>query len=77
VIAVPSERWAKLYAPFDKNRIYSKTWEADVSARFIRVIEKLAQTGSPAIQSRGKKLSLQLKHHSQKNKRQGRSKNEK
>jgi hypothetical protein len=28
----------------------------DITARVIRVIEKLIQTGSPAIQSRGKKL---------------------
>jgi hypothetical protein len=45
--------------------------EADVSTRVVRVIEKLAQTGSPAIQSRGKKLRMQLKNHSQKNKRAG------
>ena len=51
--------------------------EADVSTRVIRAIEKLAITGSPAIQSRGKKLRMQLKNHSQKNKRQGRTKNEK
>ena len=43
--------------------------EADVSTRVIRAIEKLAQTGSPAIQSRGKKLRMQLKNPSQKNKR--------
>ena len=43
--------------------------EADVSTRVIRAIEKLAQTGSPAIQSRGKKLRIQLKNPSQKNKR--------
>jgi hypothetical protein len=43
--------------------------EADVSTRVIRAIEKLAQTGSPAIQSRGKKLGTQLKNLSQKNKR--------
>jgi HEAT repeat protein len=43
--------------------------EADASTRVIRAIEKLAQTGSPAIQSRGKKLLMQLKSPSQKNKR--------
>jgi hypothetical protein len=43
--------------------------QADVSTRVIRAIEKLAQTGSPAIQSRGKKLLMQLKSPSQKNKR--------
>ena len=35
--------------------------ETVVSTRVIRAIEKLAQTGSPAIQSRGKKLLKQLK----------------
>jgi hypothetical protein len=36
------------------------------SARMIRAIEKLIQTGSPAIQSRGKKLLPKLKTLSQK-----------
>ena len=45
--------------------------EAGVSTRVIRAIEKLAQTGSPAIQSRGKKLRLQLKNHSQKKQASG------
>jgi hypothetical protein len=36
--------------------------EPDISSRVIRVIEKLIQTGSPAIQSRGKKLKMQLKN---------------
>ncbi len=36
------------------------------SARMIRAIEKLARTGSPAIQSRGKKLLPKLKKLSQK-----------
>jgi hypothetical protein len=36
------------------------------SARLIRVIEKLTRTGSPAIQSRGKKLLPKLKALSQK-----------
>ena len=35
--------------------------EPVISTRVIRAIEKLAQTGSPAIQSRGKKLRMQLK----------------
>jgi HEAT repeat protein len=39
--------------------------EADASTRVIRAIEKLAQTGSPAIQSRGKKLLPKLKNISQ------------
>jgi hypothetical protein len=39
--------------------------QADVSSRVIRAIEKLAQTGSPAIQSRGKKLLPKLKNISQ------------
>jgi len=43
--------------------------EADASTRVIRAIEKLAQTGSPAIQSRGKKLLMQVKSPSPKNKR--------
>jgi hypothetical protein len=39
--------------------------EADGSTRVIRAIEKLTQTGSPAIQSRGKKLLAKLKNFSQ------------
>ena len=39
--------------------------EPDISARVIKAIEKLAQTGSPAIQSRGKKLLSKLKNLSQ------------
>jgi HEAT repeat protein len=39
---------------------------AEASARVIRAIEKLSRTGSPAIQSRGKKLLLKLKRISQK-----------
>ena len=39
--------------------------EADCSTRVIRAIEKLTQTGSPAIQSRGKKLLAKLKNFSQ------------
>jgi hypothetical protein len=39
--------------------------EADVSTRVIRAIEKLTQSGSPAIQSRGKKLLPKLKNCSQ------------
>jgi hypothetical protein len=38
----------------------------EASARVIRAIEKLSRTGSPAIQSRGKKLLLKLKKLSQK-----------
>ena len=37
----------------------------DITARVIRAIEKLIQSGSPAIQSRGKKLRLQLKNLSE------------
>jgi hypothetical protein len=40
--------------------------EGTASARVINAIEKLAQTGSPAIQSRGKKLLPRLKKLSQK-----------
>ncbi len=39
---------------------------AEASARVLRAIEKLSRTGSPAIQSRGKKLLLKLKQISQK-----------
>jgi HEAT repeat protein len=39
--------------------------EPDISARLIKAIEKLTQTGSPAIQSRGKKLLPRLKRLSQ------------
>jgi HEAT repeat protein len=39
---------------------------AEASARVLRAIEKLSRTGSPAIQSRGKKLLLKLKRISQK-----------
>ena len=39
---------------------------AEASARVIRAIEKLSRTGSPAIQSRGKKLLPKLKKLSQK-----------
>ena len=41
----------------------------DITARVIRAIEKLTQTGSPAIQSRGKKLLVQLEKSSQKYRR--------
>ena len=41
----------------------------DISTRVIRAVEKLIQTGSPAMQSRGKKIRMQLKNHSQKYKR--------
>ena len=51
--------------------------EPVISTRVIRAVEKLTRTGSPAIQSRGKKLSMQFKNYSQKSKRQGRAKNEK
>ena len=40
--------------------------KGDASARVIRAIEKLTRTGSPAIQSRGKKLLPKLKKLSQK-----------
>jgi len=39
--------------------------KGDASARVIRAIEKLTRTGSPAIQSRGKKLLPKLKKLSQ------------
>ncbi len=39
---------------------------AEASARVLRAIEKLSRTGSPAIQSRGKKLLPKLKKLSQK-----------
>ena len=39
---------------------------AEASVRVLRAIEKLSRTGSPAIQSRGKKLLLKLKQISQK-----------
>ena len=39
--------------------------EPSTSARVIRAIEKLTQTGSPAIQSRGKKLLPKLKNLAQ------------
>lgn len=39
---------------------------AEASARVLRAIEKLSRTGSPAIQSRGKKLLLKLKQIPQK-----------
>ena len=43
--------------------------EPEISARVIRAIEKLIQTGGPAIQSRGKKLRQQFINPSQKIKR--------
>ncbi|MCK5417085.1 MAG: hypothetical protein KAI93_01235 [Desulfobacterales bacterium] len=43
--------------------------EADVSTRVIRAIEKLAQTGSPAIPGLFDEDPVQLKNPSQKNKR--------
>jgi hypothetical protein len=43
--------------------------EPDITARVTRAIEKLTQTGSPAIRSRGKKLLPQLKNPSDKNRR--------
>ena len=49
----------------------------DIATRVIRAIEKLTRTGSPAIQSRGKKLRLQLKNPSQKYKRVKTVQNEK
>ena len=43
--------------------------QPDISARVTRAIEKLTQTGSPAIRSRGEKLLPQLKNPSDKNRR--------